>query len=310
MNNKGFTLVELLGIIVLLIIIFALVYPSVILVINSGKETVEQKQINDILMSAYDYSIKNTKYLPERNDTTFITLSELKMIGSIKPKITNPVTDEEYPDDLVISIKNVGSKYNEKSKYAKRTGDYLYTLEVEKINSEDYESNRPNIELIGLDANSSKNYVSTIDVNSNYNEVEYNATDKNGKDITDKVTINILYNDKAVESIDTTTAGIYYINYTVIDDEGYARMVTRSVIITDEMAPTLTVPTSTTISISDKTFDLLDKSEVNCSDNSGRCEITYTGEIKFGTLGKYVIEYTAKDPSGNTTKEKRVITIE
>lgn len=310
MNTRGFTLVELLGVLVLLVVIFALAYPSVILVINSGKETGEVKQINDILASAYDYSIKNTKYLPERNETTFITLSELKMIGSIKPKITNPITGKEYSDDLVISIKNVGSKYNEKSKYSKRTGDYLYTLEVEKINSEDYESNRPNIELIGLEANSNKNYVSTIDVNTEYEEVEYKATDKNDKDITDKVIINIIYNDKLVENIDITKAGIYYINYTVIDDEGYARMVTRSVIITDEMAPTLTVPTSTTISISDKTFDLLDKSEVNCSDNSGRCEITYTGEIKFGTLGKYVIEYTAKDPSGNTTKEKRVITIE
>lgn len=310
MNTRAFTLVELLGIIVLLVVIFALVYPSVILVVNSSKETGEQKQINDILMSAYDYSIKNTNYLPDKDSITFITLSELKNIGVIKSKITNPISGEEYSDDLVISIKNVGPKYNEKSKYSKRTGNYLYTLEVEKTKDKDYESNRPTIELIGLDANSSNNYVSTIDVNTTYKEIEYKATDKNGKDLTDKVIINILYNDKAVESIDTTKSGIYYVNYTVIDDEGYSRMVTRSVIITDEMAPTLTVPTSTTISINDKTFDLLDRSEVNCSDNSGKCEITYTGEIKYGTLGKYVIEYTAKDPSGNTTKEKRVITIE
>ena len=306
MNTRAFTLVELLGVLVL----FALVYPSVILVINSSKETGEAKQINDILMSAYDYSIKNVKYLPEEEKTTFLTLAQLKSEGNISSKITNPVTDEDYPDDLVISIKNVGSKKVEKNKYSKKTGNYLYTLEVEKLEDSNYESNRPTIELVGLEANSSKNYVTTIDINTDYKDAEFIAHDKNNKDITDKVIINILFNDKSVDSVDTKKAGIYYVNYTVIDDEGYARMVTRNVIVTDEMPPTLTVPTSTTISQSDKTFDLLNKEEGICVDNSGKCEITYKGEIKFGALGKYVMEYTAKDPSGNTTKEKRVITIE
>lgn len=310
MNKKGFTLVELLAVIVLLAIIFAIAYPSVILVINSGKETSEAKQIDDILKSAYDYTLENTKKLPIKNNTIFITLSELKLMGKVNSKIINPITNKEYPDDLIISIKNVGSKYNEKNKYSKKEGDYLYTLEVEKIESEDYKNNKPTITLLGLEANSSGNYVSTIDVNTEYNNIEYKAIDKDGNDITDKVIINTIYDDKLVDNIDITKAGIYHINYTVIDDLGYASMIKQCVIITDEMPPTLTLPTSTTISSSDKTFDLLNKEEVKCIDNSGRCSITYTGEIKYGTLGKYVIEYTAKDPSGNATKEKRVITIE
>ncbi len=310
MNKRGFTLVELLGVIVILIIVIALAYPSVILVIDSGKETSEQQQINDILMSAYDYSIKNTEYLPDKDDTTYITLSQLKNDGLLKISIINPISEEEYFDDLVISIKNIGSEYAEKSKYSKKTGDYLYTLEIEKTQEQDYIIKKPTIELIGLDSNSNDNYVSTIDVNTDYEEARYKATDKNGKDLTDKVIINILYDGKAVKDIDTTKAGIYYVNYTVVDDEGYASMVTRSIIITDDMEPVLTVPTSTTISINDSSFNLLDKSEVKCSDNSGKCDITYTGEIKFGTAGKYVIVYTAKDPSGNTTKAERVITVQ
>ena len=49
---------------------------------------------------------------------------------------------------------------------------------------------------------------------------------------------------------------------------------------------------------------------VTCSDNSGYCDIEFSGEIDFGVIGKYIITYTAKDPSGNTTTKKRVITIE
>ena len=48
---------------------------------------------------------------------------------------------------------------------------------------------------------------------------------------------------------------------------------------------------------------------VVCEDNSDECEIDIEGSIDYGKTGKYIIKYIAKDPSGNTTSKKRVITI-
>ena len=53
MKNKGFTLVEVLGVIVILAVIFVLVFPSVKNVLSQSKETVYDTQINKIF---YNFS--------------------------------------------------------------------------------------------------------------------------------------------------------------------------------------------------------------------------------------------------------------
>ncbi len=308
MKNKGFTLIELLGVLIILAVIFVLVFPSVKDIVDTSKDTTNQKQINNILNAAYDWTLKNTNYLPDKDSKVFITLGELKMNGLVDSNIIDISTSELYSDDLVVSISNVGPNYKDKNKYTKLNGNYLYKLEVDLMSSDEYESKKPTIILSGLTANSTGDYVSTIDINTEFKDVNYIATSFDGADLTDKVIINILYGDKLVEKIYTNTAGIYHINYTVIDELGYATTVTRNVIVTDNLGPELTIPEFTNITSDILEYDLM--KDVTCSDNSGKCDITYMGEIKFGTLGKYIIEYTAKDPSGNTTVQKRVITIE
>ena len=308
MNNKGFTLVEVLAVVALLVVIFLLIIPSVTRVLNRSKDTVYQKQINTILSSAYDWSLKNISNLPQMGKKTFVTLSELKSNGLIDANIIDPDTKEPFPDDLVISIENVGTNYKNKSEYAKKEGDYLYKVEIELMKKSDYIRKKPTIVLEGLTANSNGDYTTTIDINSTFNSVNYTATSNDGKDLTDKVIINIIYNDNPVEKVDTKKAGIYYINYTVIDENGYANKIARNVIITDNERPSITLPDNNTISTSIKEFDLM--KGVSCTDNSNNCNISTNGNIKFGVKGKYIIEYTAKDPSGNTTTVKRVITIE
>lgn len=308
MENKGFTLIELLGVIIILAVIFVLVFPSVKDIVDTSKDTTNQKQINNILSATYNWTLKNTSYLPDKDSKVFITLGELKMNGLVDSNIIDISTNKPYSDDLVVSISNVGSNYKEKNKYSKLNGNYLYKLEVDLMSSDDYESRKPTIILSGLTANSTGDYVSTIDVNTEFEDVNYTATSYDGIDLTDKVIINILYGDKLVEKIDTTASGIYHINYTVIDALGYSTTVTRNVIITDNLKPELNIPEFTNITSDILEYNLMQ--DVTCSDNSGKCDVTYAGEIKFGTLGKYIIEYTAKDPSGNTTIQKRVITIE
>lgn len=307
MKNRGFTLVELLGVIVLLIVIFMLIVPGVNNIINRSKKTTYQTQINTILNAAYDWSLKNSNQLPDENEKIFITLSDLKIEGLVDANIVNPNTKELFNDDLVISITNVGNSYVNNDENAKKNGVYLFKVEEESIQPTNL-NKKPTIILEDLTSNSLGNYITTINLNETINEVTYKATSTTGEDLTDRVTVRIMYNDTAVSTIDTTKAGIYHISYTVVDNNGISNSVVRSIIVVDDEKPTLLIPDSITISTNENSFDLM--SDVSCTDNSGNCIVTTSGTIEFGKTGKYIIEYSAKDPTGNTTIKRRVITIE
>lgn len=301
MNKKGFTLVELLGVIVIITVMFLLTYKAVEHIIFKSRDTVGDSQINTILKAAYDYSLENLNILPEKNDTTYITLVELKSAGLIEYDITNPSTKELYPNDLVISISNVGAGYKYSNPNSKLNGDYLYTVMIENV-SMISDDTKPIITL------SDGKTFEEVNINSSYSFPTYTATSSSGIDLTNKVFVSITFNDKAKEHIDTSNLGIYKIYYTVVDNYGYSSMVIRSVVITDKEKPNLEIPESLTISMSTTEYNLLDG--VFCTDNSNICNITYTDTIKYGMVGVYTVTYTAKDSSGNTTTKERIITIE
>lgn len=305
MKEKGFTLVELLGVIVILAVIMLLVFPTVNNILSQSKDTIYQKQINSILSAAYDFSLKNIKYLPEYNQKSYVTLGELKYEGMIDVDIKNPDTNEKFKDNLVISIHNVGASYKYSNSNAKLEGDYLYTLEFDKLNDL---SLLPKITLNGLQQNSDGNYILTLDLNEDFTDINYTAISTDGVNLTNKVKKYITLDDFTVDSLDTSKSNIYKINYTVIDDNGYANTSILSIIIADTIAPAITLPENSTINKDVTTFNLMNG--VSCEDNSNYCDIEFSGEIDFGVIGKYIITYTAKDPSGNTSTKKRVITIE
>lgn len=308
MKEKGFTLVELLAVLVILAIIFVLVFPSVSNILSQSKDTIYQSQINNILSATYDFSLKNINYLPEYNKKRYITLGELKYEGIIDVDIKDPNTNENFPDNLVVSISNVGANYQYSDKNAKLKGNYLYKVEIEQLNDSSIKNLLPTIALENLVQNSDGNYIKILDLNDEIIDVNYVATSYDGKDITNKVKKYILMNDITVNNIDTSSPNIYKIKYSVVDDNGYANTSTLNIIIADSIPPNITLPNNNKISKDITTFDLM--LGVTCEDNSNYCDITTTGEIDYGVVGKHVITYTAKDPSGNTTTKERIITIE
>lgn len=308
--NKGFTLVELLGVIAVLILIFMLAVPAVNKVVNNSENTIYDIQINKILNSAYDYSLKNLSILPNKYQKNYITLSDLIYSGIIDP-VENPITNELFPDDYLISIENVGTKYRNRDKYAKKNGNYLYKIEVEEMEDDDYIANKPQIYLEDLDRNNNS-YTTRINQEGVFEEQEPIIYDKNGDEIEDaRVTKNILFEGDVVPSVDTSKIGIYKINFVAIyesNNRTYANALTWNVIIVDTEAPTITLPNNSTIATSVNTFDLMNG--VKCIDNSGKCDITYSGTINYGTRGTYVITYTAVDDAGNISSSRRIITVE
>ena len=162
-----------------------------------------------------------------------------------------------------------------------------------------------------LTKNSDNNYNIVLNIGDEFNLDEYlNISSKSIKedDLSLDIKKYITKNNQVVETINLKESGVYKINYSVVDGDGYSNSIYLTLIIGDNIPPEIYKLESVTIGKDVKSFDLL--KDVTCEDNSGYCDITTSGTIKFGVADKYIIEYTAQDPSGNTSTKKRVITVE
>lgn len=314
MKEKGFTLVELLATMVLLILIFLLIYPAITNILSKSKETLYEKQINTILSASYDYSLQNISLLPKHNKETYITLGNLKVLGLVDVNISDPNSGIKFDDNVVVSIKNVGTNYSYSDKNSKLEGNYLYTVETnlqyDKNLLPSFEIKRKldngSYEAITSDENG--NYIVILDLGDVF-EDEFFSESKNNTNLTDQVSRYITKDNKMENTIETKVPGIYKINYSVVDDQGYSNFVVLNVIVDDRQLPKINFETKDIILSKDITsYNLLE--DVSCEDNSGFCDIDYTGNVDYGVSGKYIIKYTATDPSGNTIEKERIIRIE
>lgn len=81
---RGFTLVEVLGVIVILSILVAIVVPTVSEYIARSKDSYNKSLEKEFVLAGKNYFSMNTKELPRRNSySTFVTLGELESNGLI-----------------------------------------------------------------------------------------------------------------------------------------------------------------------------------------------------------------------------------
>ena len=102
--KKGFTLAELLGVLVILGAILLIAIPVVDQAIKSGKEDLYQEQIEIIKTSLQLWMSNNQK--PDVGEKIVLSLSQLKEAGAVELDITNPKTNELFPNDMTLEIRN------------------------------------------------------------------------------------------------------------------------------------------------------------------------------------------------------------
>lgn len=110
-NSKGFTLVELLGVISLLAIIVLLAVPAITSNINEGKEKLYKVQIENFEQAAKDWMSLHLLEIPDGTVDTTITLGCLKVEGLLEHEIENPLTGEQFSNDMVVKIKSSSNQY-------------------------------------------------------------------------------------------------------------------------------------------------------------------------------------------------------
>lgn len=108
--KKGFTLIELMAVVIVMGVIALLVVPVIDRTMNQIKEEGYQTQLNNIKQGAKSWGASHVAELPTKGQTKVITLLDLKREGLIDKDIKNPKTKEKFPDDYKITIVNKNGK--------------------------------------------------------------------------------------------------------------------------------------------------------------------------------------------------------
>jgi len=111
MKNKGFTLVELMGVIILLGVISVIIVPVVKDVIKEAKQKGYENQVNTIVESAKNWAASNIDLLPE-TDSILVKIETLKKEGFLEnKKLINPVSDVEMNACVMITYNEDYNQY-------------------------------------------------------------------------------------------------------------------------------------------------------------------------------------------------------
>lgn len=113
-NKKGFTLVEMLVVLSVLIAIFLIVVPEVTSLYRKSKENEYERFLSDIFLSTEAYVQKNINKYPElntKNTKAYVYFNELLESGYLKATIIDPknkknVKDEDFTVEVFLNDDN------------------------------------------------------------------------------------------------------------------------------------------------------------------------------------------------------------
>lgn len=107
MNKKGFTLVELLGVIVILSVLVLIAIPIVNNIVKKSQKQIKESNVITILNAAYSWAMDEQLNitLPENvNDSITVNINTLKTTGHLKKEVINAETGTSYNDSCIITI--------------------------------------------------------------------------------------------------------------------------------------------------------------------------------------------------------------
>ena len=110
--RKGFTLVEVLAVIVILGLLVVIISPVVNNLLGDSEDALYDKQVDSVINGAKKYVVEHSELLPEGNDYTAVYISDLIDNGIIdNDKVINPKTKEEMNGCVVINYNNDFNQY-------------------------------------------------------------------------------------------------------------------------------------------------------------------------------------------------------
>ena len=289
MTMCGFTLVELMAIIVILGILSVVIVPKIGDSISSSKNKAYQVQVESIKKGVNDFLVENGDIVADGERVTF-TLGVVKQGGYLPIDIKNPLTKKNFSNESNINVSKTNGNYNIE----------LNLFDMENYNS-NIDSNSPIIILNG-------DYIEYVDVFGSYTDKGATASDFSGNSLLVSSPSYYL-GDASQTGVNTSVLGTYSAVYSVSDSSGNRSSATRTIIVRDNEVPIITVPSTSNISLSEVNgFNL--KSGLSVSDNYdgviSNDNVTTTSNLA-SRVGTYVVTYRAEDSSHNVAEARRVI---
>lgn len=191
MKSKGFTLVELLGIIAVLSIIALIATPVIQTSVGNNRNKMYGVIKEQIIDAAKDWATVNISSLPQDDgDYVDVTIADLKTAGILKISVTNPKNEKSFSNESYIRITKIKNNFSYE----------LFSYDL--VDAEDVEVGAPVITLNG-------DQLINLSIGDTYTELGT---------IEDDVSIQIIQNKKEVSSVDTAASGTYTIYYSLLED--------------------------------------------------------------------------------------------
>lgn len=125
--KKGFTLAELIGVLVILALIGMIAIPSVTKTIKNNKSNICIIQFNNIIEEAKGWASNNIDKLPTTNGAysnidecisngycTTVTFNDLVKYGYTEDNLIDPITKEKFSDSWYVKIEKINNKLDYK----------------------------------------------------------------------------------------------------------------------------------------------------------------------------------------------------
>lgn len=118
-----------------------------------------------------------------------------------------------------------------------------------------------------------------------------------------------------VDSVDTSSVGVYTVTYTAEDTSGNISVATRTIDVADRTGPVISIPGSNPLLVAfNASFELPSATFVDAFDadqnEAAQNTISSSGDVNTGVLGTYTVTYTAADNSGNETTATLTVVVE
>lgn len=175
MKKDGFTLVELLAVVVIIGITYLIIFPSVTSFINKSKEKSYNIQVDLIEKASKKWVVDNTDELlkkdPYHLNNINLTLTTLKKEGYLQDMfIENPKNKKIMTGCVVVSYQSNKNQY-----------EYTYEDGKDTYSKDDTKENKRTEEMAGC--NNKKGYIYTYFKNNNKLEKTSGNKNSNGDDI-------------------------------------------------------------------------------------------------------------------------------
>ena len=143
-----------------------------------------------------------------------------------------------------------------------------------------------------------------LEVGSTYTDAGATASDNYDGDISSQIVV--------VNNVDVNMLGSYTVTYSVSDSSSNAAsVVTRTVNVVDQTAPTITILGDNPVTIeAGSTYTDAGATATDNYNNDVTSSITASSTVDSNTIGSYTVTYTVSDASGNQATAVRTVIVE